>query len=68
MDPTIPVYNADGTFARPRAGFQEVVNPVAGIDITNQEYNLDKLFGNFYGEYELIEGLKFKTNVGIDLA
>ncbi|MTI31777.1 TonB-dependent receptor [Cytophagales bacterium RKSG123] len=68
MDPTIPVYDEDGNFALPRSGFQEVVNPVASIDITNQEFTLDKIFGNFYGEYEILKGLKFRSNFGLDLA
>ncbi|MTI33181.1 SusC/RagA family TonB-linked outer membrane protein [Xanthovirga aplysinae] len=68
MDPTVPVYNSDGTFAQPRSIFQEVVNPVASLDIVNQEYKLNKVLGNAFGEYEIIKGLKLRTNFGIDLA
>lgn len=46
----------------------EVVNPVALLEIQNGNYNQDKMVGNVFGELEVIEGLKFNTNFGIDLA
>lgn len=46
----------------------EVVNPMALLEIQNGETRADKIVGNIYGELEIIEGLKFKTNFGIDLS
>jgi TonB-dependent starch-binding outer membrane protein SusC len=47
---------------------QEIVNPLANLEINNGKYKLDKLVGNIYGEYEFIKGLKFRTSFGVDLA
>jgi len=46
----------------------EIVNPLALIEIDNAETRKDELVGNVYGELEPIEGLKFKTDFGFDLA
>lgn len=46
----------------------EVVNPLALLEIQNGETRADKIVGNIYGELEPIDGLKFKTTFGIDLA
>ncbi len=51
-----------------RYATQEVVNPLARLQVTNNKYKLDKIVGNMYGQYELIDGLKFRTSFGIDLA
>lgn len=46
----------------------EIVNPMALLEIQNAETRVDKIVGNVFGEVELIENLKFKTSLGIDLA
>ncbi len=46
----------------------EVVNPLALIETQYPETRVDKLVGNVYGEVEMLEGLKFRTSGGIDLA
>lgn len=46
----------------------EVVNPMALLEIQNQETRVDKVVGNVFGEYEAIEGLKIRSSLGIDLA
>lgn len=46
----------------------EVVNPLALIEIDNDEIRKDQLVGSVFGTFEPIEGLKFKSNLGIDLA
>jgi len=46
----------------------EIYNPLAAIE-TQQGFGWsDKLVGNVFGEIEIIEGLKFRSSVGIDLA
>ncbi len=47
---------------------QEIVNPLARLEVTNQRFGLDKIVGNFFGEYEIIDGLKLRTSFGIDMA
>lgn len=46
----------------------EVVNPLALLRIQTEETNVDKVVGNVFGEAEIIEGLKFRSSLGIDLA
>lgn len=46
----------------------EIVNPMALLEIQTGETRADKLVGNVYGELDIIEGLKFRTSFGIDLA
>lgn len=46
----------------------EVVNPLALMEIQTAETRVDKIVGNIFGELELIEGLKFNSSLGIDLA
>lgn len=46
----------------------EIVNPLALMEIDNAEDRKDELVGNVYGEFEVIEGLKFKTDLGFNLA
>jgi len=46
----------------------EVVNPLAMLEIQTGRTSVDKLVGNIYGEFEFIEGLKFRTTGGLDLA
>ncbi|MDN5213530.1 SusC/RagA family TonB-linked outer membrane protein [Fulvivirgaceae bacterium BMA12] len=77
--PTINPYNADGTpnqrdnqgflFTEDgeTAGFSSASNPLAIIDAIQDDLNQFRTFGNFYAEYEIIEGLRWKTFVGIDI-
>ncbi|NJO03352.1 MAG: SusC/RagA family TonB-linked outer membrane protein, partial [Bacteroidia bacterium] len=55
-------------YAISRYATQEIVNPLARMEVTNNNYRLDKIVGNFYGEYEIIKGLKLRSSFGIDLA
>ena len=46
----------------------EVVNPMALLENQTGQTRVDKVVGNIYSEIEIIEGLKFKSSLGIDLA
>jgi TonB-dependent starch-binding outer membrane protein SusC len=46
----------------------EIVNPMALLEIQTGETRVDKFVGNIYGEITFIEGLKFRTSLGTDLA
>lgn len=46
----------------------EIVNPMALLEIQTAETRVDKIVGNIYGDLEIIEGLKFRSSLGIDLA
>ena len=42
-------------------------NPVALAFFTNDKRNNLKTFGNIYAEYALLDALRFKSNLGVDL-
>jgi TonB-dependent starch-binding outer membrane protein SusC len=46
----------------------EVVNPLALLEIQTGETRVDKVVGNVYGELQVVDGLKFKSSLGIDMA
>ena len=63
------VTNEDGkTYGISENVGAEVVNPIALLEIQNGKTRKDQLVGNVYGEFEVIEGLKLKSSLGIDLA
>ena len=68
--PTLPVYNADGTYAGPTARPSwegDIVNPIGKATIEENQIEGYNLLGSVYGEYEIIEGLKFKSTAGLKL-
>jgi TonB-dependent starch-binding outer membrane protein SusC len=68
IDPVTPVRNADGTFAQSPYASQEVVNPVAAIDIINAQWREDKLVGGIFGNYTFLDGLSLRSSFDVDLA
>lgn len=68
IDPITQVYNEDGTFMQPSSNLQEIVNPVAAMNVLYDAYRTSKLAGNLYGEYKLLPELKIKSAIGVDLA
>jgi len=64
------VTDKDGNvFSTPPAGFQEIANPVAMLNAPSKStLNEDKFVGSFWGELDIMKGLKFKTSYGADLA
>jgi TonB-linked SusC/RagA family outer membrane protein len=64
-DPTVPVYNEDGTFGRPPGGKGD--NPLANlVSRTNDQIN-DKYNGNIYLEVEPLKGLTARFNGGAEI-
>ncbi len=68
IDPVTPVFNEDGTFASSPFASQEVVNPVASIDIINSEWNEDKFVGGVFGSLNFTDKLSLRSTLDIDLA
>ncbi|WP_207433905.1 TonB-dependent receptor [Sabulibacter ruber] len=62
--PVIGVYNPNGTFTS--NPFQDWENPIAFTDGSDRNYKNQRLLGNVYGEVQLLEGLKYRANFGID--
>lgn len=71
MAPYLPVYNAEnmGGFQGPNSSADagnDAENPVRIMRISDRNNRSFSLIGNVYAEYEIIEGLNFKTQVGLD--
>lgn len=64
FNPTLPVYNEDGTFfLNPK--LPNVPNPVSLLEITDKTLK-DRLLGSVFVEAEILKGLKLKANFGVD--
>lgn len=68
IDPVTPVYDEEGNFASSPFASQEVVNPVASIDIINSEWNEDKFVGGIFGNFNFTDKLSLRSTLDIDLA
>ncbi len=65
--PTQSVYDANGnyTLVPNTTGYGvEVINPLAQIDNTYNDYNIKKLFGNFKLTYDVVKDFKITTRMG----
>jgi TonB-dependent starch-binding outer membrane protein SusC len=69
MAPYLPVYNPDnlGGFQGPTTAIdgQDAENPVRIMELNRRRQNTLFILGNLYGELELLKGLKFRTNLGL---
>lgn len=63
LPPTVPVFNADGTYGS-ALGLE---NPVAAANEYANQITSNRVIGNFFGRYEIIDGLSYRASVGIDL-
>lgn len=64
----LPVRTEDGRFSGPPGGgFSDRDNPIA-LAFDNRDDNVDniKIFGNVYANVEILDGLTFNTNLGVD--
>lgn len=56
-------------FSIPPSGFQEIANPVGMLNQPRAELSADdKFVGTFWGELDVLPGLKLKSSYGFDLA
>jgi TonB-linked SusC/RagA family outer membrane protein len=65
LNPTYPIYNPDGSYYQ-HATDQR--NPVAMLNLVNDITQTDRIIGNVSAEVEILKGLKYKLNLGIDRA
>ncbi|WP_028566843.1 SusC/RagA family TonB-linked outer membrane protein [Salisaeta longa] len=65
MDPTVPVFNADGSYTAPR--FSNTQNPVAVIDFNNNTFRINRFVGNAFAELTPLDGLTVRSDVGLDV-
>ena len=64
-NPTIKVYNPDGTYARDSITINS--NPVALATEANLVSRNIRVIGNFFGDWQILKDLRFHTNFGIDV-
>ena len=56
-------------FSLPPSGFQEIANPLGILNQPSSGVNNDdKFVGSFWGEIDLLPGLKFRSSYGVDLS
>ncbi|WP_218598472.1 TonB-dependent receptor [Polaribacter sp. NJDZ03] len=66
VDPVSPIYNTDGSPARPLYS-TEIRNPV-GLTLYEQTpLTKESFLGNVFVEADLMKGLKFKSNYGLEV-
>ncbi len=63
------ISNSDGVpYAISTLVTSEVVNPVAALEIQQGFGWSDKIVGNLFGEIQFLDGFKFRSSIGADLA
>lgn len=62
-NPTFPIRNADGTYYQHTTDQR---NPVAMMNLVDDKVNTLRVVANVSAEYEIIKGLKYKLNIGLD--
>jgi TonB-dependent starch-binding outer membrane protein SusC len=63
-NPTLPVYDSKGVLVQSTNVAEP--NPQAFLDLSKDNTNTLRTLGNINAEYEIIDGLKFKTVLGFD--
>lgn len=67
MQPNIPVYNFDGTWAGPNSvNGASQYNPVWLAMMKNNLYQRERIMANFYLSADLLKGLNFRSEFGFD--
>ncbi len=68
QNPIMPVFTEDGKFTgTPGAGFSLRTNPLADVsDNRDDRIHDTKILGNVFLDWQIIEGLTFRTNLGLD--
>jgi TonB-linked SusC/RagA family outer membrane protein len=68
FDPTVPVYNTVpgtiGTYGFSNLITKQNVNPLTQLEVTNNLYNEDKLFGKGELQYDVLKNLKLTSRFG----
>lgn len=65
--PVLPVRLADGNYAVEQ-DISNTPNPVAVADLQQNKTRTNRLLGNIFGEYTILQDLRFRTSWGIDIA
>ena len=67
-DPLTDVFSESGQYGFAQSPWvqKEYVNPLSRLFLANSEGHADQVQGNIYAEVKPIEGLRFRTDLGID--
>ncbi len=65
--PTVPIKNSDGSYNLNNPFASSPGNPINDLVVNVNETDAFRVLGNFYGEYEIIPGLKAKVSIGADV-
>ncbi|WP_211337958.1 TonB-dependent receptor [Mangrovibacterium diazotrophicum] len=63
LNPTYPVFNEDGTYYQLS---DQVRNPVAMIDLTDDNTQTDRVLGSLSATLDILKGLQYKVNLSTD--
>ncbi|ULQ51933.1 SusC/RagA family TonB-linked outer membrane protein [Flavihumibacter fluvii] len=64
QDPTLPVYNSDGSYAQ--SSLVNLENPLGLANAVYDNANSNRTFGNVFAEYFILPELSVKVNAGSD--
>ncbi|MVM39004.1 hypothetical protein GO730_18050 [Spirosoma sp. HMF3257] len=71
ISPASPVYDASGNWqllnVGPGSGMASIANPVALLRTSTNVLFSDRVLGNLFSEYKLLDGLTARVSVGVDL-
>jgi TonB-linked SusC/RagA family outer membrane protein len=63
MNPTYPAYDQNG-----KPAFLNLVTPLVDLDLSKDVITTNRIIGNITPTFEIIKGLVYKLNLGIDYA
>ena len=67
QQPVVPVHSIDGGWGGPAPGMTDRHNPVRLIEQNEQNHSKStRILGNLFADIEILKGLKFRTNFGVD--
>ncbi len=64
-DPVSPIYAPDGSLGIP--GYSSAINALGLVEYGKRNRKKESFFGNLFVELDLAEGLKFKSNYGLEI-
>lgn len=69
QQPIVPVHTVDGGWGGPAPGMTDRQNPVRLIEDNRDNFAyFYRIFGNVFADLDIIPGLHFRTNLGLDYA
>ena len=67
IDPTTPVYKADGTYAYSDYADTDIANPVNGIAQTHNKWQTNRLVGSVFSDLKLHKNLSLRSSFSSDI-